>query len=104
MTTRADVLTRVEAVNLGLSTFADALRAQDTPVVQVDGRPPAGGDAAMLDVLTRLWGRHGVAVGAANADAVARIEACAPRAVTVAPAGSVIPGLSEGVLLHSGPP
>ncbi|MDA0159677.1 DUF1116 domain-containing protein [Solirubrobacter ginsenosidimutans] len=104
MTPRADVLTRVEAVNLGLSTFADALRAQDAPVVQVDWRPPAGGDATMLDVLTRLWGRHGRVVGAANADAVARIEGCSPRAVTVAAASSVVPGLEDGVLLHSGPP
>ena len=57
MTPRADVLTRVEAVNLGLTQFADALRAQGAPVVQVDWRPPAGGDASMLEVLTRLWGR-----------------------------------------------
>ena len=67
MTPRADVLTRVDAVNLGLESFADALRDQGAPVVQVDWSPPAGGDAAMLDVLTRLWGRHGRAVAAANA-------------------------------------
>ena len=62
MTPRADVLTRVEAVNLGLVSFADALRDQGAPVVQIDWSPPAGGDAGMLDVLTRLWGRHGSAV------------------------------------------
>jgi len=104
MTPRADVLTRVEAVNLGLEQFADALRAQGAPVVQVDWRPPAGGDGSMLEVLTRLWGRHGTAVAAANRHAVEVIEGCAPRAVTVAPAGAVVPGLTEGVLLHSGPP
>ena len=78
------------------ATFADALRDQGAPVVEVDWRPPAGGDAAMLDVLTRLWGRHGDAVAAANAAAVAAIEGCAPRAVTVAPAGAVVPGLRDG--------
>jgi hypothetical protein len=104
MTPRADVLTKVEAVNLGLDQFADALREQGAPVVQVDWRPPAGGDAAMLDVLTRLWGRHGSRVSAANAEAVRRIEGCAPVAVTVARAGDVIPGLADGTLLHSGPP
>ena len=36
----------VEAVNVGLSAFADALRDQGAPVVEVDWRPPAGGDAA----------------------------------------------------------
>jgi Protein of unknown function (DUF1116) len=104
MTPRADVLTRVEAVNLGLAQFADSLRSQGAPVVQVDWRPPAGGDAAMLDVLTRLWGRHGAVVDAANRSAVSMIEGCAPRAVTVAPAAAVVPGLGDGVLLHSGPP
>jgi uncharacterized protein DUF1116 len=104
MTPRADVLTRVAAVNLGLEQFADALREQGAPVVQVDWRPPAGGDAATLDVLTRLWGRHGSAVDAANRSAVEAIEACAPQAVTVARAGDVVPGLVDGVLLHSGPP
>ena len=104
MTPRADVLTHVEAVNLGLESFADALRAQGAGVVQVDWSPPAGGDAPMLDVLTRLWGRHGSAVAAANAHAVRVIEGCAPRAVTVARAGDVVPGSAQGVLLHSGPP
>ena len=104
MTPKADVLTRVDAVNLGLESFADALRDQGAPVVQIDWSPPAGGDAAMLDVLTRLWGRHGRAVAAANAHAVRVIEGCAPRAVTVARAGAVVPGLRDGVLLHSGPP
>jgi hypothetical protein len=100
----ADVLRQVEAVNLGLSTFADALRDQGASVVEVDWRPPAGGDACAVELLTGLWGRHGDAIASANAAAVAAIEGSTPRAVTVAPAGSVIPGLREGVLLHSGPP
>jgi hypothetical protein len=97
-------MTDVRAVNLGLESFADALRDQGTPVVHVDWRPPADGDRAMLDVLTRLWGRHGKAVEQANAEAVRKIEACQPAAVTVAPARSVIGVLDDGVLLHSGPP
>jgi uncharacterized protein DUF1116 len=35
---------------------------------------------------------------------VAAIEGSAPRAITVAPAASVVPGLRDGLLLHSGPP
>jgi uncharacterized protein DUF1116 len=87
----------VEAVNLGLSTFADALRDQGAPVVEVDWRPPP---ADLVEVLTRLWCDR---VGAANAEVVRRIEAAAPRAVTVARAGAVVPGLRDGLLLHSGP-
>src|SRR6185295_19446745 len=92
----------VHAVSLGLSIFADALRDQGAPVAEVDWRPPAGGDPELLAPLTRLWADDRVA--AANAEAVARIEGCVPRAVTVAPAGEVVPGLREGLLLHSGPP
>jgi hypothetical protein len=99
-----NVLREVSAVNLGLSTFADALRDQGAAVVEVDWRPPAGGDAGAVALLTRLWGAHGDAIAAANERAVAAIEGATPRAVTVAPAGSVVPGLRDGLLLHSGPP
>jgi hypothetical protein len=95
---------RVEAVNLGLATFADALRAQGAPVVEVDWRPPADGDPGMLAVLERLWGAHGDRVAAANAEVVSRLEGVSPCAVGVEPAGAVVPGLGEGMLLHSGPP
>jgi Protein of unknown function (DUF1116) len=88
----------LRSVNVGLSTFADALRAQGAPVVEVDWRPPP---ADLVDVLTRLWSDR---VAAANAEVVERIEAAAPCAVTVAPAGEVVPGLRGGLLLHSGPP
>lgn len=98
------VLEGVEAVNVGLGLFAEALRDQGAPVVDVDWRPPAGGDPELLAVLTRLWGDHGDRVAAANREAAGRIEAASPRAVTVAPAGEVVPGLGDGVLLHSGPP
>jgi hypothetical protein len=85
-------------VNLGLSTFADALRAQGAPVVEIDWRPPP---ADLVEPLTRLWGDR---VAAANADVVERIEAANPCAVTVAPARDVVPDLRDGLLLHSGPP
>jgi Protein of unknown function (DUF1116) len=99
-----NVLREVQAVNVGLSTFADALRDQGASVVEVDWRPPADGDADAVALLTRLWGRHGDAVQAANARAVAAIEGASPRAVTVAPARAVVPGVRDGLLLHSGPP
>ncbi len=99
-----NVLREVSAVNLGLSTFADALRAQGAPVVDVDWRPPAGGDADVVELLTRLWGEHGDAIAEANSRAVAAIDGASPRAITVAPAREVVPGIRDGLLLHSGPP
>jgi hypothetical protein len=88
---------KVEAVNLGLGTFADALRAQGASVVEIDWRPPP---ADLVEVLTRLWGDR---VDAANAEVVRRLEAATPCALTVAPAREVVPGMRDGLLLHSGP-
>ncbi|HKH18298.1 MAG TPA: DUF1116 domain-containing protein [Solirubrobacteraceae bacterium] len=104
MTPGIELPPHVAAVNLGLSAFADALREQGAAVVEVDWSPPAGGDAEAVALLTRLWGRHGDRIAAANRDAVERIEGANPRALTVAPAGDVVEGLTEGTLLHAGPP
>ena len=52
----------VSAVNIGLPLFAEALAAQDTPVISVDWRPPAGGDEDAIAALTVLWGQHGARV------------------------------------------
>ncbi len=46
----------LRVVNVGLSVFEESLKAQGVPVVSVDWRPPAGGDAEMLDLLARLGG------------------------------------------------
>ncbi|MDR5683454.1 MAG: acyl-CoA synthetase FdrA [Armatimonadota bacterium] len=43
-------------VNVGLALFEQSLRAQGTPVVSVDWRPPAGGDAEMMNLLAKLGG------------------------------------------------
>jgi hypothetical protein len=43
-------------------------------------------------------------INAANEEAVRRIVAADPVLVNVAPAGEVIPGLRDRMLLHSGPP
>jgi hypothetical protein len=101
---RATVLERVAAVNIGLGSFAEAVREQGGEAVDVDWRPPAGGDAGVVSVLQALWGRHGDQVDRANAAVVERLEAARPLARTVARAGDVVPGLEDGLLLHSGPP
>jgi len=43
-------------------------------------------------------------IEAANAEAVRRINAADPVLVDIAPAGEVIPGLEDRMILHSGPP
>ena len=42
------------AINVGLESFSDSLRAQGAEVVQLDWRPPAGGDEKLANLLARL--------------------------------------------------
>ena len=41
-------------INVGLKTFAESLEQQGVEVIQVDWRPPAGGDQEMIDLLDEL--------------------------------------------------
>jgi hypothetical protein len=102
---RTDVLERIVAANVGLSRFAEAVAAQGAEAVDIDWRPPAGGDAEALGTLEALWGRHGERVQAANGEVVARLEAAAPRAVGVVAARDAIEVLDgPRALLLAGPP
>jgi hypothetical protein len=71
-------------------------------VLDVDWRPPAGGDSDTVHALERLWGVHAELVSQANEEAVERIESATPRAVAVARASDVLPVLDERALIHSG--
>ncbi len=42
------------AINVGLESFMESLSAQDAGVIQVDWRPPAGGDQKMMALLERM--------------------------------------------------
>jgi Protein of unknown function (DUF1116). len=88
-------------VNIGLEGFYDDLTEQGTPVVQVDWRPPAGGDVALIDKLARL---QSAAVEEANAKTIGRMMDSRPLWVDVQPAIEAIPGMEPNNLLHSGPP
>ena len=44
----------VRVINIGLAGFADDLRAAGVPVIQMDFRPPAGGNARMAALLADL--------------------------------------------------
>lgn len=45
------------AVNVGLESFCDSLLAQGAAAVQVEWRPPAGGDERLAGILARMKGR-----------------------------------------------
>ncbi len=47
---------QLQVVNIGLEVFAETLRQHGVPLVHLDWRPPAQGDAHLLDLLQRLQG------------------------------------------------
>jgi FdrA protein len=50
-----DLLTTpLRVINVGLEGLAESLEVLEVPVVQVDWRPPAGGDPKLADLLSKL--------------------------------------------------
>jgi FdrA protein len=45
------------AINVGLGSFTESLQAQDAPAVQVDWKPPAGGNERLMAILERMKGK-----------------------------------------------
>jgi len=41
-------------INVGLQGFAESVEDQEVEVIQVDWKPPAGGDQEMIDLLDEL--------------------------------------------------
>jgi FdrA protein len=41
-------------INIGIPDFYETLVAQEVQVIQVDWRPPASGDAELIDLLDQL--------------------------------------------------
>jgi len=101
-------------VNVGLEQFGDELRRQEAAVVQVDWRPPAGGDPRLVELLARVTPARdregegqasvGVRVDDANRIAVRRLLDSRPMLVDVQPAGDALPGMAPNLVLHAGPP
>jgi len=44
----------IRVINIGLASFADDLRAAGVRVVDLDWRPPAGGNARLAALLAQL--------------------------------------------------
>jgi hypothetical protein len=98
----------VHALNVGVAEFAVSPRAHGATVVELDWRPPAGGDRDLGLLLARLEDDPddviGARVAAANTQAVERILGARPMLVDVRRAAEVVPGLGPRTILHAGPP
>lgn len=95
-------MSSLRVVSAGLDLMAESVEAQGVETIRVDWSPPAGGDPEALAPLAAAYADP--AIDAANADAVARLQAAQPHLVTAGRAGDLIPGLEGKMILHAGPP
>ncbi len=95
----------VDVIHAGLDSVADAPRAAGASVTTVDFLPPAGGDPHRIAQLDRLLAPPlAPAIDEANARALARLLASRPHLVGVGIARDVVPGMTDRLFLHAGPP
>ncbi len=47
----------LKVINIGLLSFKESLEDVGVKVIQVDWRPPAGGDEEVMDALKKLLGK-----------------------------------------------
>jgi hypothetical protein len=88
----------IAVINIGLPGFAESLRQQGVPVINVDWRPPPEG----IPRLTHI--ESGVSIDEANSEAVRRMMSGRPVIVGLDLAKRVIPGITDRTILHAGPP
>ena len=93
---------RLQVVNVGVATFAEAIRSAGGTAVQVEWTPPGPGDPEVARKLAGLINHP--AIEAANRQAFAAYQAAQPVLEGVNSAGAVVPGLGERMILHAGPP
>ena len=99
----AELFTRpIKAVNLGNKGFYRDLRTYGVDAVDLDWKPVARGDEALIAALGKLEDR--ARIDAANMEAIDRINAAQPVLIGLEHALDAIPGMDADTLLHAGPP
>jgi hypothetical protein len=93
---------QIKAVNLGNAGFYEDLAGFNVPVVNLDWKPAANGDAELIVALDKIAGRP--EIDAANREALNRINTSQPVLTGVGVARDTIPGMKENMLFHAGPP
>ena len=93
---------KLSVINLGVEGFQKELAGRQIEAVQLDWRPPAGGDPKLAEALEKLESLP--QIDAANARAVEIIMSARPVLVDIGVALAVVPGMTPHTILHAGPP
>lgn len=92
----------LSVINVGIEAFADVINSVGGTAVNIDWRPPAGGDSKAAGALAKLVNDR--AIDQANRTAFEKFLAAKPVLEGIDRAGDVIPDMGERTILHSGPP
>ena len=90
----------LQIINIGMQAFTDDLKKQNVPVIQVNWKPSAEVEPAVLKRITTLRSK----IEAANQQTMEIIQQGTPVLVGLDIARNVIPGMHENLILHAGPP
>ena len=93
---------KLHVVNVGIASFAQAVRDAGAGVTSLEWVPPAQGDVAAGAALARLL-RH-PEIEAANKKAFEAYSNAQPVLEGVGIARETLPGMQDRMLLHAGPP
>ncbi len=88
----------IRAINIGLTSMAESLKAQGAPAINVDWRPPIGNFTNLYETKT------GINIDQTNQETCKRIKQAKPVLIGMGIAKHVIPGMHDHMILHSGPP
>lgn len=91
----------LKPIAMGAQRFSEDMLAQQTPCLQLDWRPPAGGNAQLLQALAKVGQDK---IDAANQKAMDAFLSATPHLVDYQLAKDVIPGMTPTTILHAGPP
>lgn len=95
----------IQVINLGLSSFYEADKAQGLRCCQVDWKPPAGGNERLAEILAELDQLElRKKIDAANQVAFERMDTAEPELIDVQYACDVLNGLDDRTIGHAGPP
>ncbi|OQW94892.1 MAG: hypothetical protein BWK77_08370 [Verrucomicrobia bacterium A1] len=87
-------------VNIGLTSFKDSLDQVGAKAIQVDWKPPVDVEPALRKSVRAAR----AAIEKANAQAMQIILGGMPQVIGLERAADVIPGMTDNLILHAGPP
>lgn len=93
---------QVKVINIGTPKFKEDLDLQGVEAIQVEWKPPAGGNTTSIRALDRVIDNQ--TINEANEESIRRIKAAHPILVDIEQAIHVIPNMHKKKILHAGPP